>query len=166
MDTLTAIRTRRSVRSFQDRPVTRETLETIVDTGRLAATGAGMQPWEFVAITDAAILRRLAELSPYGKFLANSPAAIVVLYKESAYGKEDGCSATATMLLAAHELGLGACWAVTGDEPGVLQTLGAPDGYHVCSLIAVGYPAATPAMPDKRALAEVLHWENFNGLEI
>ena len=162
MDTLTAIRTRRSVRNFQDRQVSRKTLEAIVDAGRLAASGGGLQPWAFVAVTDAATRARLAELSPYGRFLTEAPAAIVVLYSEaSPYGKEDSCSATATMLLTIHDLGLGACWVVTDDEAGVLACLGAPNGYHVGALIALGYPEITPEMPDKRPLREVLHWERF-----
>lgn len=161
MDTLTAIRTRRSVRKFEERPIPRETLETIIDAGRLAATGAGIQPWEFVVITDTAKRKQVAELAPYGKFIADAGAAIVVLYKESPYGKEDSCSATENMLLAAHELGLGTCWCVTNDEAGLLMSLGAPDGYHVGALIAVGYPAEMPAMPAKRPLNEVLHWEQY-----
>jgi len=162
MDTLTAIRTRRSVRKFEDRPIEREKLETIVDAGRLAASGAGIQPWEFVVVTDAAKRRQVAELAPYGKFIADAGAAIVVLYKESSpYGKEDCCSATENMLLAAHELGLGTCWCVCSDEAGLLKSLGAPDGCHVGSIIAVGYPAEKPDMPAKRPLNEVLHWEQF-----
>ncbi|HOF89744.1 MAG TPA: nitroreductase family protein [Armatimonadota bacterium] len=162
MDTRTAIRTRRSVRHFQDRPVSRQTLEAIVDAGRLAASGGGLQPWEFVVVTDAATRARLAELSPYGRFLATAPAAIVVLYTDaSPYGKEDCCSATATMLLAIHDLGLGACWVVTDDEASMLACLGAPGGAHVGALIALGHPEITPDMPDKRPLRDVLHWERF-----
>ncbi|MHB0935584.1 MAG: nitroreductase family protein [Armatimonadota bacterium] len=161
MDTLTAIRTRRSVRKFEDRPIDRETLETIVDAGRLAATGAGIQPWEFLILTEPAARQRLAEIAPYGRFLADAGAAIVVLYKESPYGKEDSSSATATMLLAAHELGLGTCWCVTNDEAALLKSFGVPDGFHVGAIIAVGYPAETPDMPAKRPLDEVVHWEAF-----
>jgi len=163
MDTLTAIRARRSVRKFQHRPVPREVLETIVDAGRLAATGAGLQPWEFVVITDAAARQRLAGLSPYGSFLAEAGAGIVALYKESQspYGKEDCCSAAATMLLTAAEQGLGTCWVVTNDEAGMLQILGVPEGYRIGAIIVTGYPAEMPAMPEKRPLAEVLHWEQF-----
>lgn len=162
MDTLTAIRTRRSVRKFENRPIEREKLETIVDAGRLAASGAGLQPWEFVVVTDAAKRGQVAELSPYGKFIADAGAAIVALYKGSSpYGKEDCCSATATMLLAAHELGLGTCWCVTNDEVGLRKSLGAPDECHVGAIIAVGYPAETPDMPPKRPLNDVLHWEQY-----
>ncbi len=162
MDTLTAIRTRRSVRNFQDRQVSRNMLEAIVDAGRLAATGGGLQPWEFVVVTDAATRARLAELSPYGRFLSEAPAVIIALHSESSpYGKEDCCSATATMLLAIHNLGLGACWVVTDDEAGVLACLGAPEGHHVGTIIALGYPEITPEMPDKRPLRDVLHWEHF-----
>jgi nitroreductase len=56
MDTLEAIRTRRSVRRFTDAPIPSADLETIVDAGRLAATGNNRQPWDFVIVTDRAMI--------------------------------------------------------------------------------------------------------------
>ena len=52
METLEAIRKRRSVRAYTGDPIPREDLETIVDAGRLAATGSNQQPWDFIVITD------------------------------------------------------------------------------------------------------------------
>lgn len=52
MDTLDAIRKRRSVRAYTGEPIPREDLETIIDAGRLAPTGHNTQPWEFIVITD------------------------------------------------------------------------------------------------------------------
>jgi nitroreductase len=48
MDALEAIRKRRSVRNYTGDPIPRADLETIVDAGRLAATGGNRQPWDFV----------------------------------------------------------------------------------------------------------------------
>ena len=52
MDTLEAIRKRRSIRRYTGDAVPRADLETIVDAGRLAATGSNRQPWDFVVVTD------------------------------------------------------------------------------------------------------------------
>ena len=163
MDALTALRTRRSIRRYQDRAVAREALETIVDCGRLAATARGVQPWEFVVITDAAMRVRLTELCEYGKFLAHSPAVIVVLCAETRYFLEDGCAATQNMLVAATALGLGSCWVAGDKKPyaeDVRRLVGAPDGYRLIAVVAVGYADERPS-PPKRALEEVLHWETF-----
>jgi nitroreductase len=163
MDTIEALRTRRCVRAFSPAPIARTTLETLVDCARLAATAVNRQPWEFVVVTEAERRQRLAEITDYGKFIAQAPACVVVLCKETKYYLEDGSAATENLLVAARALGLGACW-VAGDKKAyadaVRAAVGAPAGYRVVSLVPVGVPAEEPA-PSKRPLAEVLHWEAF-----
>lgn len=163
MDALTALRARRSIRRYQNRPVPREALETIVDCGRLAATARGVQPWEFVVVTDAAMRGKLAGINEYGKFLVNAAAAIVVLCRDTKYYLEDGSAATQNMLVAATALGLGSCW-IAGDKKPyadeIRRLVGAPEGYKLIATIALGYPDEHPS-PAKRASAEVIHWEKF-----
>jgi nitroreductase len=164
MDALTALRTRRSIRHYEAKPVPRAMLETMVDCARLAATGCGEQPWEFVVVTEAETRRRLAESTGYGKFIAVAPACIVVLCRDTRFFLEDGSAATQNLLIAATAQGLGTCW-IGGDKcdyaAAVAQIVGAPDGYTLISLVAVGFPAETPVR-GKRPLAEVLHWERFS----
>ncbi|HNR29875.1 MAG TPA: nitroreductase family protein [Candidatus Hydrogenedentes bacterium] len=157
------MRTRRSVRVYEDRPVERGIIETIVDCGRLAATARNEQPWEFVAVTDAATRRRVADLTDFGKFIADAPVCIVVFCRDGKYYLEDGCAATQNMLTAARACGLGACWVAGEKKPYVDDMrvlLGVPEGYLLVSLISVGYPAVLP-QPGKRPLSEVLHWEHY-----
>jgi len=163
VDALTALRTRRSIRRYQDRAVAREDLERLVDCARLAATACNEQPWEFVVVTDAATRATLAAICEYGKFFTQAAAVIVVLCRDTPYYLEDGAAATQNLLVAAAALGLGTCW-VAGDKKPyadeVRALLGAPEGYRVVSHVAVGYAAETPA-PDKRPLRDVLHWERY-----
>ena len=60
MDALDAIRKRRSVRKYTGATISRQDIETIVNAGRLAPSGHNYQPWEFVAVTDRAMVDRLA----------------------------------------------------------------------------------------------------------
>ena len=53
MDAILALKTRRSVRAYEPRPVPREIIEDIIDCGRLAASANNVQPWEFVVVTEA-----------------------------------------------------------------------------------------------------------------
>lgn len=53
------IRRRRTVREFSDRPVPREVIENCLRAAGTAPSGANMQPWQFVVVTDAAIKRRI-----------------------------------------------------------------------------------------------------------
>jgi nitroreductase len=164
MDTLEAIRERRSVRKFRPDPVERELLQQLVDSGRLAPTAMGKEPWEFVVVTEDETRAAIAATTDYGKFIAEAPACIAVFCKDTKYYLEDGCAATENILLAAAALGLGACW-VAGHKKGyadkVRQMLGVPEGYRLASLLPVGYPADRPARKQKRRLEEVLHWEKF-----
>jgi nitroreductase len=163
MDAIEMLKTRRSVRTFQDRPVPREIIEDIIDCGRLAASAINIQPWEFVVVTDSAVRRRLAETTDHGRFIAGSPVCIVVLSRDSKYYLEDGSAATQNMLLAARAHGLGSCW-VAGDKkpyaPDICRIVGAPDGFRLVSLIPMGYAAEHPNK-EKRPLADVLHWEKY-----
>jgi len=164
MDALEALRTRRSCRKFAAREVPRDLIEKIVDAGRLAATARNEQPCEFVAVTDKAALRHLGSVADHGPFIADCAACIAVLAKDTKYYLEDGAAATQNLLLAAHALGLGACW-VAGDKkpyaPAVVEYLGAPAAMRLVALVALGWPGGPLPNPAKRPLGEVLHWGKF-----
>jgi nitroreductase len=164
MDAMEALRTRQSIRSFLDKPVARELIEEIVDAGRLAATARNVQPWEFVVVTDPEMRRQIADISDYGKFIAEAPVCIVVLCEDGKYYLEDGSAATENILVAAHALGLGACW-VAGDKKPyagkIVEIVGGPGSMRLVASVAVGYPAESPGRASKRSLKEVLHWEKY-----
>jgi nitroreductase len=163
MEALCALKTRRAVRAYTGEAVARETIEDIVDCGHLAATAINIQPWEFVAVTDRATLRRIAEATDYGRFIAQAAACIVVLCRETKYYLEDGSAATQNLLVAARAHGLGACW-VAGDKKPyadrIREMVGAPEGTKLVSLVPLGVPAEEPAKK-KRPLVDVLHWERW-----
>ena len=165
MDALEALRSRRSIRSYENNPVKRDLIETIVDAGRLAATGRGVEPWEFLVVTDSGMRTKLAEICDYGKFISQAPVCIVVLCKDTKYYLEDGSAATQNMLVTAHALGLASCW-VAGDKKHyadkIIRMLGVPQGFKLICLVSIGYPSADqPPRKSKRPLEEVLHWERF-----
>jgi nitroreductase len=163
MDAIEVLKSRRAVRAYSGEPVPRKIIEDIIDCGRLAATAINIQPWEFVVVTAPAMLRRVAEITDYGKFIAGAPACVVVLCQDTKYYLEDGSAATQNILLAARAHGLGACW-VAGDKKAyasdICRLVGAPQGYKLVSLVPLGYPAESPDKP-KRPLSDVLHWEKY-----
>lgn len=163
MDAIEVLKTRRSVRSYSSEPVPRKVIEDVIDCARLAATAINIQPWEFVVVTAPEMLRKIAETTDYGKFIAGAPACVVVLCQDTKYYLEDGSAATQNILLAARAHGLGACW-VAGDKKAygsdICRLLGAPRGYKLISLVPFGYPAESPEK-SKRSLSDVLHWEKY-----
>lgn len=161
MDTLEAIRKRRSIRRYTNDAIPKEDLETIVDAGRLAATGSNQQPWDFVIVTDRAMI---VQFKIAGAWIETASAVIVVVMDPvSRWWIEDGAAAIENMLLASTALGYGACW-VEGDalprEEQLKTLLGVPSAKRVMALIPIGVAAETPA-PKKRPLSQVLHWEKY-----
>jgi nitroreductase len=161
MDALEAIRRRRSVRHYTGGPIPHEDLETIVDCGRLAATGGNRQPWDFVVITERETIDRLAVAAAW----MDRAAAIiaVVLDPSTRWWVEDGSAAVENMLIASTALGYGACWlegwTVTREED-FKVLLGVPEDRRLLTIVPIGVPAEWP-FKDKRPLSEVLHWEKY-----
>jgi F420 biosynthesis protein FbiB-like protein len=60
-DLATLLRNRRSVRTYQDRPVERALLEQMLEAARWAPSPHGRQPWRFVVLTGQEPKQRLAE---------------------------------------------------------------------------------------------------------
>ena len=161
MEALEAIQKRRSVRKFTGEIIPREHLEMIVDAGRLAATGSNRQPWDFIVVTDQAIIQQLTVV---GKWTKKAGAIIaVVLDPYSRWWLEDGSAAIQNMLIASTALGYGSCW-VEGDalplEEQLKTLLYIPKGKRLLALIPIGIPVKWPTI-EKRPLESVLHWQVY-----
>jgi nitroreductase len=164
MDALEAIKQRRSIRQYSDKAVPRALLEQVVDAARFAATARNEQPWEFVVVTKADTLKKLAETTDYGRFLANAKACVAVFCKDTKYYLEDGSAATQNLLVAATALGLGSCWVAGDKKPycgAINELLFVAAEYKLISVVALGYPAGPAPKPQKRELNAVVHWEKF-----
>lgn len=163
MDAIEAIKSRRTIRQYQEAAVTREVLTDLVDCGRLAPTAMNDQPWEFVVVTNAPTRQAVAKIIGHAPQVAQAPALIAVLCKPTTYYVEDGCAATMNILISAQAHGLGACWVCGEKQPyadDVCRALGAPSGLKLISVITVGVAAEAPIV-EKRSLASLMHFEKF-----
>jgi nitroreductase len=161
MDVLEAIRKRRTIRKFTGAAIPKADLETIVDAGRLAATGSNRQPWDFVVVTDRGTI---AQLKAAKTWIEQAAAVIVVVMDPaSRWWVEDGAAAIQNMLLASTALGYGGCW-VEGDalprEAEFKKLLGVPEAKRILALVPLGVPAEIP-VKEKKPLSEILHWEKY-----
>ena len=161
MNALEAIGKRRSVRKYTGEAIPREDLEKIVDAGRLAATGGNRQPWDFVVVTDRAMVERLKVAA---EWMEKAAAIIaVVMDPSSRWWIEDGSAAVENMLIASTALGYGSCWLegyTLPHEEEFKKLLDVPKEKRLLTLVPIGVPAEEPTR-EKRSLQEVLHWERY-----
>ncbi|GAB4270776.1 MAG: nitroreductase [Deferrisomatales bacterium] len=151
MDVLEAIRTRRSVRAFRPQGVSEEQVRRVLEAARWAPSGLNNQPWRFVIVRSEAVRESLARCTKYGRILRAAPVAIAVfLDPQASYDRVKDVqgvgAALQTLLLAAHGLGLGACWIgeILNRRREVEQLLGVPDGLELMAVVALGVPAEGP----------------------
>jgi len=122
LDLFEAIKTRRSIRAFTREEISDREIEKILDAARWAPSAGNIQPWIFVVVKDPGTKRRLSEAALSQFFIEEAPVVIVVCADQErsrrGYGSrganlyciQDTAAATQNILLAAHALGLGACW--------------------------------------------------------
>lgn len=172
-DVWTAIRTKRMVRRFEDRPLSSEHLTRIVDAGRHAGSSKNKQRWDFVVVEDRATLRRLAEVGPFAGHVAGAAAAVALVTPDPTLPGAslslvwDAGLAAENMLLAAWELGVGSCPATVYEHSLAREILGFPADRWCGYVLSFGYPAEgddltrPPKAGGRRSLDEVIHRERW-----
>jgi len=167
MDVLEAVRTRRSIRKYdQTRDVEPEKLLACLEAARWAPSAGNRQPWHFIVVRNKETRETLAKLNPHGRFMAQSPVVLVVLgdpQKHPKYFKCDPPIATQNFLLAAHAQGLGTCWMGVIDAPfegEMKRLLGVPDTFRIICTVSVGYPAEKPEKT-RQPLEELVSYERY-----
>lgn len=163
-ETIKTIKTRRSIRSYEAKPISNEILEELINCARLAPSGRNVQPWEFVVITEKNMLDKISRIAEYGAFIKDAGACILVICEDTKYYLEDGSAATENILLAAKSLGIGTCWVAGDKKPycsDILKLVNAPPGHKLVSIISLGYSSEEVGTHGKKNLKEVLHWDHF-----
>ncbi len=113
--TLQDLKTRRSIRKYKSEPIPQELLDQVLEAGTWAPTGMNRQTPVIVAVTNPAMVRRLAELNAGvmgrgGDPFYGAPAVLVVLAERAGTYVYDGSLVMGNLLNAAHAVGLGSCW--------------------------------------------------------
>jgi len=150
METMDAIFSRRIIRKYLPKPVTCDLIENILKAGMNAPSAGDEQPWHFVIIDKHYLLQKISEIHPYAKMFKDAPAAVLVCGDQNVLKFKDlwiqDCSAASeNMLLAAHDMGLGAVW--IGIYPAenlvreVRGIMNIPQHIVPFSIIGMGYPA-------------------------
>lgn len=180
MEVLEAIKTRRSIRFFQDKPVEEKKLNMVLEAARLAPSAGNRQPWRFIVVSDPSVRAAIREVKakrmppprpqplgapPRRNPLDTAPVLIVGCavpgdsFPGTDFWKIDVSIALQNLVLAAHSLGLGTCWiGVFHEEDDLKQVLGVPKDCRIVAMIALGYPAEEKGpVTDRKPLSEIVY---------
>jgi nitroreductase len=170
MNVSEAIRMKRAVRQFADRPLPEEIVLAILNAGRRAQSSKNTQPWHFIAIRERARLQALSKLGDYAGHLAGAALGVAILTPDPASRFSvmfDAGQSAAYMQLAAWEMGVGSCLATIYDPMAARQMLGFPEEMHLRITLSFGYPleegliTQSPKKGGRRSPTEIIHWEKW-----
>ncbi|MFC7370608.1 nitroreductase [Fictibacillus iocasae] len=187
IDTLHAIKTRRSIGKVKDAPVSNELIEQVLEAGTYAPNHYRTEPWRFFVLTGdsryklAEVLAEVAEETAGNKIEAAARAerartmplrapviiAVGAVYtdQKNVVQKEEYaavCCAVQNMLLAAHDLGLGAMWR-TGQacyHPKITQFFGLPHRSEMAAFLYIGHTDRQPPDVKKNGYVPFTVWMN------
>ncbi|MEK6698789.1 MAG: nitroreductase family protein [Nitrospirota bacterium] len=184
MELFEAIKTRRSIRKYQDKPVEEEKLRSVLEAVRMAPSWANMQCWRMVVAKKKETKEKISEFSfvesffapkgyktnPSMKALAEAPVVIVlcadpaqsgVLWGQSYYLTDAGIAAQ-NLMLAARAQGLGSVFVGVYEEEKLKSLLDIPAAIRIVGLFPLGYPAEEKKEgPQRKPLQDICFYERW-----
>jgi nitroreductase len=170
MNVSEAIRMKRAVRKFQEKPLPEEVINAILNAGRRSQSSKNNQPWQFIAIQDKTTLKALSECGTWAGHLAGAALGVAILTPDPMEKFQimfDAGQAAAYMQLAAWELGVGSVPASIYEPEKAREILGFPSEWHLRIALSFGFPAeesvltVAPQRGGRRELEELVHWEKW-----
>jgi len=169
VDVYEAIRSRRSIRGYRDRPVPEDVLRRVLEAARRAPSARNRQEWRFLAARDPGVRQALAGAVRGNTFVGQAPVILAFCATEDTdvmscgqkAGPIDVSIALAFVTLAAVAEGLGTCWLGSFEEAKVKAILGVPDGARVVAMTPLGWPAETPDAKPRKAFDEVVRFDHW-----
>jgi nitroreductase len=190
---LDLMKSRRSIRKYEKEPVPLEKIYKIMEAGRYAPSGANMQPWIYILVTDNKLkeeIRKEAEgvernfhkkapsqlkkwfkeqkITPEKSFLTEAPALIVVAgFTKAPHWLESTRISIAYILLYAESQGLGTLSYTPSDTTFLNKLLNIPVVYRSVAVLPLGYPAERPSAETRsRKPLEEIAYQNRYGIKL
>ena len=168
MTVMEAIKGRKSIRSYDSKPIEPEKITAVMEAARLAPSARNRQMWKFIVVTDAELKDKLLDACNGQQFVKQAPAAIIACGEAPgvmACGQPvetvDTCIALSFVMLKAYEEGLGTCWLGNFNQEKVKAVANIPDDVVVVAVTPLGYPAEIPDARPRKAFDEVISYNKY-----
>jgi nitroreductase len=170
MEALEAIKTRRSIRAFdENKQIGEEKIKELLSCAMHAPSAGGQFPWEFLVIKDRKKIKEFYEFHPHAAMAQTAPLAIVICcdtdkVTKPKTGMLDCSAACQNMLLAAHAQDLGGVWVgLFPKEERIIKTrkeFGMPENIVPLCVNFFGYPEKKPKIVDRYS-EKIIHNEKW-----
>ena len=169
MNVFDAIKKRKSIRGYLDKPIEEEKLKRVLEAGRLAPSAKNAQDWKYVVVKDAKLRKEVAKACHNQMFVAEAPVVVVGCATMPDFrlscgqlaGPIDVTISMDHMTLQAVEEGLGTCWIGAFDEDKVKTILGIPDKIRIIEILPLGYPAAEGSFRGRKGSEEIFVFDKW-----
>jgi nitroreductase len=174
----------RSIRIYQDRPVSAEILNEIIEAGCMASTTGNMQLYSIVNTTQFEIKELLAPAHFNQKMVLLAPNVLTFCADFNRFNKWciqnnalpgydnflsfftaaiDALLVAQNIVVAAESKGLGICYlgTTTYNAEKIIDVLNLPKGVVPVTTITVGWPDEDPQKVDRLPLEAILHQETY-----
>ena len=168
---------RRSIRKFEDRNISENELNMILNSARLAPSAMHSQPWEFVVVKDKDIKSKIRSIYNDARdkkrfyqqdtdFVKNGTQIFVLADKTKLNYKLSAGFAIENIVLAATALNLGsiimtALLRLDEHIKAIRELLEVPENMEIISLIVVGYGEQKAKPKERRQLKDMVHYDKF-----
>ncbi|MFP3950661.1 MAG: nitroreductase family protein [Candidatus Bathyarchaeia archaeon] len=168
MEVIEAIRTRRSIRKYESKPIPDEDLKKILEAAQLAPSAGNKQPWRFVVVRDQERKDKLGRIARNQTWISDASIIIAALAMDKKspqvyerWAERDVMIAVEHMVLSAWSLGYGTCWIGAFTEEEVKDLLDIPEEMTVINLLPIGIPVESPAEKTRKLIEAIFYGERY-----
>ncbi len=179
METINALKERRSIRKYKDQVVDRELMKEIIEISKYAPSWGNFQVARYTLVDDKDVIARLSSEGVKGFVynvgtLKNAKGVAILSFVKGKSGKLDKDSyatskantwevfdagiACQTFCLAAHAKGVGTCIMGVIDDESISKIVRLPDEETVAALIVYGLPDETPKATPRKDVKDILRF--------
>ena len=171
MEVMDAIKKRRSVRSYLDKPVEDDKLKRVLEAGRLAPSASNRQEWRFIVVKDKEKIKKLSVAANEQTWIAEAPVVLaccaqtdghVMTCGQPCYPIDVAISIDHITLKAVDE-GLGTCWIGAFKEDIAKEILEIPDEIRIVELLPIGYPKGEKGPSSRKSFGEIVMYDKWGG---
>jgi len=165
------ITSRRTIRKYAQKPVSKEILVKCVDAARLSPSGANRQPLKYIIINDHKLTKEVFTKLKWAGYLPNyqpseneTPQAYIIITLDKNISENvghDAGIAAMSISMVAHDHDLGSCIFGIADKEKLKETIKLPDNSDIILVIALGYPSENPIV-DKIKDGNIKYWLDEN----